>query len=115
MPNLDENGQGFMSPDARCPPAMSTNPIPIASEQNCTGYQQYSEGLPGEELGETARVWHMYGDEAREIDKETIDEYKESIDILLVFVRGPSYYGTMYVSHSCSSMLFHRRVYFLPL
>ena len=64
---------------------MSAAPI----EHHPAGYKHYLQDPPGEQLGETARVWHMYGDEAREIDKEMIDEYKESIDILLVFVRGP--------------------------
>jgi hypothetical protein len=68
---------------------MNANPISHASEHYRAGYKHYAEDRPGEELAETARVWQIYGDEAREIDKEMIDEYKESIDILLVFVRGP--------------------------
>jgi hypothetical protein len=70
-------------------------PIPFVSEHYRAGYKQYPEDPPGEELAETARVWQIYGDEARELDREMIDEYKESIDILLVFVRGPLAHTTL--------------------
>src|ERR1700742_3996629 len=49
--------------------------------------KKYPLDNPGEELGDNARVWRIYFDEAREIDEEIVNEYKESIDILLVFVR----------------------------
>jgi hypothetical protein len=91
---------------------LNANPNPIVSETNRTGYKHYPEDPPGEELGEAARVWQIYGDEAREIDKDMIDEYKESIDILLVFVRSP-------LLHTTRSVMFmialHRPVCSLPL
>ena len=48
----------------------------------------------GQELGESARVWKIYYDEATEFDEDMIREYKESIDVLLVFVSAPSPHGS---------------------
>lgn len=64
------------------------NPSPTAP--NVTNVKDYDAKYPpdasGTELDETARVWRIYYDEAIEVDDETIQEYNESIDILLVFV-----------------------------
>ena len=48
--------------------------------------RKYPLDEPGKEFDANARVWRIYYDEAREIDDEVIKEYKESIDVLLVFV-----------------------------
>ena len=47
---------------------------------------KYPLDAPGKEFDANARVWRIYYDEARELDNEVIKEYKESIDVLLVFV-----------------------------
>ena len=87
---------------------MSATPV----EHRPAGYKHYPQDPPEEELGETARVWQIYGDEAREIDKDMIDEYKESIDILLVFVRAPLLHST---TRSLMFIGLHRRVCSRPL
>lgn len=51
---------------------------------------RYPLDEPGTELSDNARVWRIYYDEAVEGDEEMVQEYKESIDILLVFV-SPSF------------------------
>ena len=48
--------------------------------------QKYPMDEPGSELSQNARVWKIYYDEATEFDEGMIKEYKESIDVLLVFV-----------------------------
>ena len=58
-------------------------------------------------MSQTARVWKIYYDEAQQYDDEKLQEYNQSIDVLLVFVS----YGRC----SGSSLLIQRRVaYSLP-
>ena len=47
---------------------------------------KYPLDKPNEEFGDNARVWKIYYDEAIEYDTTLIQEYKESLDVLLVFV-----------------------------
>lgn len=60
---------------------------PTAATNSKDYNAKYPPDEPLKELDETARVWRIYGDEALEVDDEMIQEYNESIDILLVFVR----------------------------
>ncbi|KAA1466001.1 hypothetical protein DENSPDRAFT_855845 [Dentipellis sp. KUC8613] len=46
---------------------------------------KYPADEMGEELGPNARVWRVYLDEAEAFDKDMIDSWKDTIDVLLVF------------------------------
>jgi hypothetical protein len=39
-----------------------------------------------EEMGDNARVWHVYNDEADRIDAEMVDGWRSTLDTLLIFV-----------------------------
>jgi hypothetical protein len=39
-----------------------------------------------EEMGENARVWRVYNDEADRTDMEMVDGWKGTLDTLLIFV-----------------------------
>ncbi len=41
----------------------------------------------GQEMSDNARVWQTYVEEAVSFDGEKLDEYRDTIDVLLVFVR----------------------------
>jgi hypothetical protein len=49
-------------------------------------------------MGENARIWKIYRDEAIEFDKDNIDEWHNTLDWLLIFVR----YITTLTHHICS-------------
>lgn len=49
--------------------------------------QKYPEDPFCEEAGPNARVWRTYLDVAEEYDAERIDGWKDTIDVLLIFVR----------------------------
>lgn len=57
----------------------------------CPGHVTYADRYPpdkpGEEFSDDGRVWKIYYDEAVDFDTKLIHEYKESLDVLLVFVR----------------------------
>ena len=42
-----------------------------------------------EEMGPSARVWHVYNDESEAIDAELVDGWRATTDVLLVFVSLP--------------------------
>lgn len=48
--------------------------------------QKYPSDEPHKELGPSARVWKMYGDEAKKYDDDLITGWRESLDVLLIFV-----------------------------
>lgn len=56
--------------------------------------QKYPPDPLWHELGENARVWHVYNDEAKIVDKELQEVNGDSLDILLIYVslsfRAPS-------------------------
>jgi hypothetical protein len=49
--------------------------------------QKYPKDEPGQEMGENARIWKIYREEAIEFDTDKIDEWHKTLDWLLVFVR----------------------------
>jgi hypothetical protein len=49
---------------------------------------RYPEDPIGRELGENARVWRYYRDEAAKFDQERVSRWNDIIDVLLVFVGG---------------------------
>lgn len=49
--------------------------------------QKYPEDPSGEEAGEYARVWLTYLDETEQYDRDKIDGWKDTIDVLMVLVR----------------------------
>jgi hypothetical protein len=49
--------------------------------------QKYPKDEPGQEMGDNARFWKIYRDEANEIDNDNIGEWHKTIDWLLIFVR----------------------------
>lgn len=48
--------------------------------------QKYGDDGPGMEMGPDARVCRVYNDEADKYDKEMLDGWHESLNILLTFV-----------------------------
>ena len=46
----------------------------------------YPEDEYMEELGENARVWKVYNDEADRMDTEAVDKWQSTLDTLLIFV-----------------------------
>ncbi len=64
----------------------SSNSTPTGSSP-----QDYTRRFPmdpyGQEMSENARVWQTYVEEAVSFDGEKLDEYRDTIDVLLVFVR----------------------------
>ena len=52
--------------------------------------QKYDEDVYGEELGSNARFWHVLLDEGRVHDAELVDGWRDTLDVLLVFVGHPS-------------------------
>ena len=50
-------------------------------------YEQiYEPDKYGQEMGPEARVWRVYLDEAEIYDRELLDGYRDTLDVLLVFV-----------------------------
>lgn len=49
--------------------------------------QKYPPDAVGEEMAPNARFWRTYNDEAAVSDAEVMEQYRDTIDILLVFVR----------------------------
>jgi hypothetical protein len=53
------------------------------------GYQRQlepDEDKYMEEMGDHARIWHIYNEEAAQIDAEMVNGWKGSLDTLLLFV-----------------------------
>jgi hypothetical protein len=48
--------------------------------------QRYPPDEHGEELGPNARVWCVYHDEATAFDMEMVEGWRDTTDVLLVFV-----------------------------
>lgn len=48
--------------------------------------QKYPEDASGEEAGDYARVWLTYLDETEQYDRDKIDGWKDTIDVLMVLV-----------------------------
>lgn len=54
---------------------------------NSDNYEaRYPPDPNGEEIGEDARVWRVYLDEAEAHDAEMVGQWKDTVDSLLVFV-----------------------------
>lgn len=83
------------------PPSRKTNPrrrFPYFHVQSAHGVgrfggdqfidyeQRYPPDEYGKEMGPNARVWHVYLDEADKYDAEMILGFKDTTDVLLVFV-----------------------------
>ena len=47
---------------------------------------EYPEDEYTQEMGENARVWRVYNDEADRIDAEAVDRWRNTLDTLLIFV-----------------------------
>ena len=41
----------------------------------------------GQEMSENARIWSIYLDEAADFDANMLAEWRDTVDVLLVFVR----------------------------
>ncbi len=48
--------------------------------------QKYSEDATYEETGPNARVWRIYLDESIVFDMNMVEQLRDSVDVLLVFV-----------------------------
>ncbi len=69
----------------------TSNPIPFVSHQflgnDSYDYEQkYPEDAPNEEAASAARVWRMYEDESQNHDANMVEESRDNVDVLLVFV-----------------------------
>ncbi|KAK0216157.1 hypothetical protein IW262DRAFT_1277049, partial [Armillaria fumosa] len=49
--------------------------------------QKYSEDARGEEMGLFARIWRTYLDECAIFDAEMIEDWRDGLDVLLIFAR----------------------------
>lgn len=59
----------------------------FSAPQNVDDYEQkYPADAYGEEMGPSARVWRMYLDEAQKADTELVEGWRDTTDVLLVFV-----------------------------
>ncbi|KAF9069320.1 hypothetical protein BDP27DRAFT_1265102 [Rhodocollybia butyracea] len=65
---------------------------------------KYPEDERYHELGEEARVWKVYGDEATAFDNDMIGELSDSLDILLVFAGLFSAVLTTFVAQTSQSL-----------
>jgi hypothetical protein len=50
---------------------------------------KYPEDNYSEEMGPNARVWKLYLDRAETEDSRMLGDWKDTVDVLLVFVRAP--------------------------
>lgn len=48
--------------------------------------QKYPEDPYGLEAGPNARIWRVYLDECEAYDKEKVEDWRDTIDVLMVFV-----------------------------
>lgn len=48
--------------------------------------QKYAEDVPHTEMGPTARLWKVYNEEAAKFDDDMVEDWKDGLDMLLVFV-----------------------------
>ncbi|KIY66601.1 hypothetical protein CYLTODRAFT_323821, partial [Cylindrobasidium torrendii FP15055 ss-10] len=46
---------------------------------------KYAEDPPHKEMGPAARLWKVYNDEASKFDSDMVDDWKDGLDMLLVF------------------------------
>ncbi|TFY77027.1 hypothetical protein EWM64_g6985 [Hericium alpestre] len=94
-------------------PKSSTNTAYVSPDD----YEQnYPEDHVNDGLGPSARVWRVYLDEAKAFDDNMIDGWKDTIDVLLVFLRPSSdpCRGESLLIASDAMMHLHRRVSSLP-
>ena len=49
-------------------------------------YHKYGEDPPFQEMGEHATVWKILCDEALKYDNDLVENWKDALDVLLVFV-----------------------------
>ncbi|KAK0440909.1 uncharacterized protein EV420DRAFT_1216760, partial [Desarmillaria tabescens] len=47
--------------------------------------QKYSEDVRGEEMGPFARIWRTYLDECAIFDAEMVEDWRDGLDVLLIF------------------------------
>lgn len=48
---------------------------------------RYPPDPHGQEMSENARIWPIYNEEAADFDANMLAEWRDTIDVLLVFVR----------------------------
>lgn len=48
--------------------------------------QKYPEDEPYQEMGPMARIWKVFLDECTKFDAEMTEDWKDALDVLLVFV-----------------------------
>ncbi|KAF9033742.1 hypothetical protein BDZ89DRAFT_545723 [Hymenopellis radicata] len=48
---------------------------------------KFTEDAPFQEMGEMARVWKMFLEEYMKYDTEMVEDWRDGLDVLLVFVR----------------------------
>ncbi len=70
--------------------------------------QKYPEDAPFEETAPAARVWRTYNDESRNHDTNVVEESRDNVDILLVFV-SPVVSLLYFVAQSCRRQVFSQR------
>jgi hypothetical protein len=46
---------------------------------------KYPQDDTGQEMGPSSRFWRTYNDEAAAFDSNMVDEYRDTLDVLLVF------------------------------
>lgn len=74
------------------------------SNSRCDYEQKYPRDRPGKEGADNARVWFTYLDEAETFDRERIEGWKETADVLLVFAGLFSGVITTFVSQASQSL-----------
>ena len=71
--------------------------LTIDTASRINNYEElYPPDEYGQEMGPNARVWRVYLDEADLFDKDLLDGYRDSLDVLLVFVSFKSVFTEYY-------------------
>ncbi|KAL0569561.1 hypothetical protein V5O48_012402 [Marasmius crinis-equi] len=78
--------------------------LPIHPPEEKRGSEHPEVLLTGEEFGETARIWHVYGEEAAKSDSAMLEGWNRSMDVLLVFTGLFSAVLTTFIIQSYQNM-----------
>lgn len=53
--------------------------------------RKYGEDEKFQEMGPVARVWKILMEEYAKLDGDKVEDWKDGLDVLLVFVRSPAF------------------------
>ena len=85
-----DNTTSSAHPTGQRPPSLAPHTLPlkrIAVRDQGDYNHVYPEDDYMEEMGDHARVWRVYNDEADKLDEDMVTGWKSTLDTLLIFVR----------------------------